>query len=34
VRLRLECRRDGWGPWILTCEIDTSGDGPGTVEIP
>ena len=34
VRLRLECRREGWDPWILTCEIDTGGDGPGTVEIP
>jgi hypothetical protein len=34
VRLRLECHRDGWDPWTLTCEIDTSGDGPGTVEIP
>ncbi|HEX2746083.1 MAG TPA: hypothetical protein VHN16_17020 [Streptosporangiaceae bacterium] len=34
VRLRLECRRDGWDPWILTCEIDTIGDGSGTAEIP
>jgi hypothetical protein len=34
VRLRLECRRDGREPWTLTCEIDTAGDGPRTVEVP
>lgn len=34
VRLRLDCRRDGWEPWTLTAEIDTAGDGPHTVTVP
>jgi hypothetical protein len=34
VRLRLECHRDGWEPWILTAEIDTGGGGPCTVAAP
>ena len=34
VRLRLDCRGDGWDPWILTGEVDTAGDGLRTVEIP
>jgi type II secretory pathway pseudopilin PulG len=32
VRLRLECRRQGWDPWVLTCEVDP--DGESKVEIP
>jgi len=32
VRLRLECRRDGWDPWAVTCEVDP--DGQSKVEIP
>jgi hypothetical protein len=34
VRLRLECQREGWEPWTLTCEIDTAGEGAKTVEVP
>jgi hypothetical protein len=34
VRLRLEARRDGWDPWVLTCEVDTAAEGLSTVEIP
>jgi hypothetical protein len=34
VRLRLECRRDGWKPWTLSCEIDTAGDGLKAVQVP
>jgi hypothetical protein len=34
VRLRLECRRDGWEPWVLTGEIDIIGNGLTTSEIP
>jgi type II secretory pathway pseudopilin PulG len=32
VRLRLECRCDGWDPWVVTCEVDP--DGQSKVEIP
>lgn len=28
----MECRRDGWEPWILAGEVDTPGS-PGTAEI-
>ncbi len=33
LRLRLECHREGWDPWTLTCEIATAGDL-NTVEVP
>lgn len=26
LRLRLSCRREGWEPWTLFCEIETFGD--------
>jgi hypothetical protein len=32
LRLRLECRREGWDPWTLTCEIDTAGN-PNITEV-
>ena len=32
LRLRLECQRQGWEPWVLSFEIDTNGQN--TVEIP
>ena len=42
VRLQLECFRDGWDPWSLPCEVDTTdirnvasvSMGPVTVEVP
>ena len=32
VRLRLECRRDGWDPWVVTSEVDPEGQS--KVEVP
>jgi hypothetical protein len=34
VRLRLDCRRDGWEPWTLTPELDIAGEGPRTATVP
>lgn len=34
IRLQLECRRDGWEPWTLTCEFDTSAPAGTVVEVP
>lgn len=33
LRLRLECHRDGWAPWILPCEMQIVS-GTGSTEIP
>lgn len=33
VRLSVECRRDGWEPWTLPCELDAS-TWPAVVEFP
>ena len=34
VRLRLECHRDGWDPWTLTCAVDVSRGYSDAVEVP
>jgi hypothetical protein len=34
LRLRLECRRDGWPPWILPCEIDLGDSCAGFTGMP
>jgi hypothetical protein len=33
LRLQLEARREGWEPWSLPCELDTSAGAPD-VEVP
>jgi hypothetical protein len=33
LRLQLEARREGWEPWTLACEIDST-DEQTTVEVP